>query len=457
MNLKFRFAALFTLFVAIILAISSVTIYLFYYNYRENSFYNRLRNDGVILYQEYINAKPDDTKTPIQKFFSIQKNADTRETFVIYDSTYQLVYRSTDAAVAKLDEALIKNIHSAASFEYAYTDGLTENIAFRIPDTKAYIIVSDIDRNGFEKLNTLKLILGIVWVGGLLLTLFTSIIFVKQALKPLHVLSNQMKQITEMNLAERLDVGSGKTEMEIFSGSFNAMLGRLNQAFESQKSFVHHASHELRTPLATMLAQTESALRKNLTVEDYQQLLTSLREDQIGLIDLTNSLLLLSQYEKILTNSKWPLIRIDEIVYDAMSASKKMLTGIDVDLQFANIPDNADSLLVKANEALLKVAFTNLIKNAWQYSSDKKVTITIDIAEPWIKVYFENHGEPLASSEVEKLKVPFFRGNNSTHVKGFGLGLSIVQRIVTLHHGELEYNVVGNNINRFSINFEIGA
>ncbi|MFT2526190.1 histidine kinase dimerization/phospho-acceptor domain-containing protein, partial [Escherichia coli] len=70
-------------------------------------------------------------------------------------------------------------------------------------------------------------------------------------------------------------------------------------AFFFQKNFVQHASHELRTPLAVMLSQTESALHNQHTIEEYKKILESLREDQQQMIELTNSLLLISQYEKL--------------------------------------------------------------------------------------------------------------------------------------------------------------
>jgi len=63
----------------------------------------------------------------------------------------------------------------------------------------------------------------------------------------------------------------------------------------------------------------------------------------------------------------------------------------------------------------------------------------------------------LSDSEIEKLKVPFFRGSNATNVKGFGLGLSIVQRIIILHHGNFEYSFVEPFTNRFTTSFMVGA
>ena len=63
----------------------------------------------------------------------------------------------------------------------------------------------------------------------------------------------------------------------------------------------------------------------------------------------------------------------------------------------------------------------------------------------------------ICESEIEKLKVPFFRGSNAANVKGFGLGLSIVQRIITLHHGSFEYSFIEPFTNRFTTSFKAGA
>lgn len=304
---------------------------------------------------------------------------------------------------------------------------------------------------------SLEYVLGVVFIAGLLFTLIFSFFVVRQIFKPLSKLGEQIKRTTELNLFERVSIDKKNHEVNQIARNFNAMLERLHQAFESEKSFVHHASHELRTPLASMLAQTESALRKDLSKEEYKKLLESLKEDQSGLIDLTNSLLLLSQYEKIQSSDKWPLTRVDEVLYDTISNAKKMLQGVDIDLEFANIPDDENGLMIKGNEALLKVAFNNLIKNAWQYSTDKKIIVTIDATAEFINVHFDNRGNILTDSEIEKLKVPFFRGSNSKDIKGFGLGLSIVDRIVMLHHGNFKYSLADKNTNRFTTSFKVGA
>jgi signal transduction histidine kinase len=287
-----------------------------------------------------------------------------------------------------------------------------------------------------DKLTGLRIILTIVFLGGLLLTAFFSFLYVNGALKPLRLLSVQMKYTTEQNLNKRLPDRKPHDELWQISQNFNEMLSRLITAFENQKSFVHLASHELRTPLASMLSQTESALNKKLTEQEYKQVLQLLKDDELKNIELTNSLLLLAQYEKMAEQKEWPALRAEQVIYESMATVQKMIPEASIMFQFSSLPDDEKEILIKGNEGLLKVAIINLIKNAINYSNDKKVQITLVPEKQNMKIKFENTGTVLSSEEANKLIVPFFRGANVQKVKGYGLGLSIVHRILQLHKGQ---------------------
>ncbi|MGC8749291.1 ATP-binding protein, partial [Hydrotalea sp.] len=335
--------------------------------------------------------------------------------------------------------------------EHHYQENQRQFVAMYMPQTKHYIIASGIDLVGMTKLADLRIILTIVFLGGLLLTALFSFFFVNGALKPLRLLSVQMKYTTEQNLNKRLPERKTHDELWQISQNFNEMLSRLNTAFENQKSFVHHASHELRTPLASMLSQTESALNKKLTEHEYKQVLQSLKEDELNIIELTNALLLLAQYEKMAEQTEWPAIRADEVIYESMATVQKMIPEASIMFQFSSLPDEEKEILIKGNEGLLKVAIINLIKNAINYSTDKKVQITLVPEKQKMRIKFENTGAVLSSEEVNKLVVPFFRGANVQKVKGYGLGLAIVHRILQLHNGQLSYEAINNNLNCFTI------
>jgi signal transduction histidine kinase len=183
--------------------------------------------------------------------------------------------------------------------DYYFLIDNREFLGVYITESKTYIIASAIDFDGLNKLRKLKFILFAVFIASITITTSLSYFFVSSALKPLSKLNDQIQQTTELNLSQKVEEGNGKDEIAQIAKNVNEMLERLNKAFQLQKNFVHHASHELRTPLTTMYASTEAALNKKLSETDYKKVLTSLKEDQNSLIELTNSLLLLYQFDKL--------------------------------------------------------------------------------------------------------------------------------------------------------------
>ena len=180
----------------------------------------------------------------------------------------------------------------------------------------------------------------------------------------------------------------------------------------------------------------------------------SLKQDQNTLIELTNALLLLSQFEKLQEKPSWSVIRIDDLLYESMAYTKKLFNGMTIDFSFESIPENEEWLQLKASEALLRSAFTNLIKNAFLYSSNQKTNIILVAQQDRLEIHFENIGKHLTPIEIENLKEPFLKSNNVGRVKGFGLGLSIVHRIVNIHNATFWYEALTGNKNRFTIKFK---
>ncbi len=449
MNLKLRFALLLTFFVAIILVISSTAIFILDSGYRKEDFFQRIKKDGLAFHDIVAEIKSPDEAAIVMLKKALHSNTSYDEKLVIFDSIGRILNRLPDTVHELIDKGMMQRIKHAK--ELRVESESAQEVWVYMPQTRYFVYASGYDLPGLSKLNNLKIILVSVCIGALLLTSVFSFAYVGEAVKPLTVLSNQMKFTTEQNLTERVSEDGRYEEINEIARNFNAMLERLHKAFASQKNFVHQASHELRTPMASMLAQTESALRKDLTEEEYRKILLSLKEDEQHLIELTNSLLLLSQYDQINFQSNWPWMRIDELLYEAISNTKKIFPDIAVTVFFIKNPESDQDCMVAGNDSLLKSAFGNLLKNAYTYSFDKKVGISIDIHRQDIELHFDNRGLHLLPQEAEKIMGPFFRGENATMTKGFGLGLSIVQRIVTVHHGSIGYTALYDDTNRFTI------
>ena len=452
MTLKLRIAFLFSLFVFIILMISSVTIFILNENFRKDEFFKRVENKAKEVAQLVLKRQlsADDINREINL---ITSSSLPEQQICIFDPSFSVIYNSPNFPLPNIP---VKNFESARkNKEYQYTTNKREAVLlYTIGQGKPYyILASAADIYGRRKIDNLKFILAFSVLGGLLLSGLLAFLYVKQIMKPLENLQQQMQKINERNLTERVRTGKSQDEVAQIAKNFNAMLDRLEHAFEMRKNFVQHASHELRTPMANMLLQTEAALSKPLAPESYQKILHSLKEDQQDMINLMNALLILSQYEKITYLKDWSQIRIDEVLYEAVDFVKQLWPRSVITIDFAAVPEKDEFLKINGNESLIKSAIQNLFKNACQYSEDYKVKVTIDANETGITLLFDNIGKQLSSHEQERLFIPFFRGENSINKKGFGLGLSIVQRIITLHKGSINYKSIENNINRFTVFF----
>lgn len=449
MNLKLRFALLLTFFVAIILIISSTAIFILDSGYRREDFFQRLKKDGLEFHDIVAEVKTPSEAAIIMLKKALHSNTSYDAKLAVYDSLGQILNKLPDTIHQLMDNGMMRKIKNMK--EWRVENEKVQQVWLYIPETHYYVLSSGYDLPGLSKLNNLKIILASVCIGALLLTSVFSFAYVGEAVKPLTALSNQMIFISEQNLTEKVSEDGRYQEINEIARNFNEMLERLHKAFAVQKNFVQQASHELRTPMASMLAQTELALRKNLKEEEYREVLLSLKEDEQHLIELTNSLLLLSQCGQLDFQSNWPWLRIDELLYESISNMKKIYPDIAVMVFFVKQPESDQDCMVSGNDSLLKSVFANLLKNAYNYSFDKKINIGIDIHYHHVEVHFDNRGIHLMPEEAEKIMGPFFRGENAVMTKGFGLGLSIVQRILTVHHGTITYTALYDDTNRFTV------
>jgi signal transduction histidine kinase len=167
-----------------------------------------------------------------------------------------------------------------------------------------------------------------------------------------------------------------------------------------------------------------------------------------NLITITNSLLLLS-HQPIL-HQRYPLIRLDELVFRCVETVEEIYPEAAIHVLVELEVDEESVLQVRASEALLSMAFNNLLKNAIQYSDNKAAEIMIAVDKHERKVMFKNTGETFLEAETELIYDPFYRASNSKKVAGHGLGLAIVKQIAEMHKAEIHYHQDGANIFTFS-------
>jgi len=145
------------------------------------------------------------------------------------------------------------------------------------------------------------------------------------------------------------------------------------------------------------------------------------------------------------------LVRIDEILLRLPGELTKASPSFSVTLDFDQLPEQEEELLVFGNEELLFTAIKNIVSNACKYSDDHHATVRLHVRNHEIKITVEDKGRGIAQDEWENIFQPFYRTDDSHSLPGFGLGLSLAMRIIKLHKGWITVDSVPGEGSTFFI------
>ncbi|HET6254512.1 MAG TPA: HAMP domain-containing sensor histidine kinase [Puia sp.] len=302
------------------------------------------------------------------------------------------------------------------------------------PKGRYTVVVVGHDDDGLERLETLKRILLIGLATSIFLTALISFLFARQLLRPIALIIREVNEISSFDLSHRIRAGSGQDEMSQLANTFNELLARLQESFAIQRRFISNASHELSTPLTSVSSQVEVVLQKERSAEEYKQVLFSVREDVQQMRQLTKSLLEIAK-----TGSQGGIelneVRIDEVLLKIVGDVKKLSAAYIVELDFGEFPEDEKDFVVFGNIDLLYIAIKNVVENGCKYSPD--MTSLVDLTFQHHKVFIRvtNRGNVIPEDELPQIFQPFYRGSGTGSSRGFGLGLSLAQRIISLHKG----------------------
>jgi signal transduction histidine kinase len=356
---------------------------------------------------------------------------------VIYNYKNDELYSSEGTNVIPLDTAFLNKVRLQNEVKFTYKNYEALGFLYTEKYERYTVIAAATDVYGLDALRNLRNVLLITLGASAVFVSILGWIYAGRVLRPISKIVSNVAKITEVNLTERLDEGKKYDELGQLAATFNKMLSRLQSAFAAQKNFIANASHEIKTPITVMSAEIEVSLLQDRSKEHYVQVLRSVLGGLKALNKLSSQLLLLAQ-----TTADQPLqlstfLRIDDILW---LLKDELLKGfpnywIDINLDMALVHE---SLQIHGDEELLKVAILNLMDNGCKYSPDNHVTINLSSPRSGIlKLEFVNAGAGIDPSIQEKIFEPFYRGVPGKQIKGFGIGLSLVHRIIQLHHGTI--------------------
>ncbi len=434
MEIRKKLTYLFVGIVALILLFSSLAIYYFSADHREEDFYNRLHNKGQNTAKLLLEVEEVDAAL-LQKIEAGSPQSLHEEKLVIYNYKDEILYSSDDSTELTITSDILNKIR--LEDEIRYIDKGHEVLGFMFLDTydRFVVIAAAKDVYGFRKISNLRLILIIVFAGGVVIATLLGWVYAGRALNPISKVVSEVEQISIANLDRRIDEGNSQDEIARLAATFNKMLSRLEKAFTMQKNFIANASHELRTPLTAISGQLEVMLMKDRTSDEYRQTMISVFEDIKNLNTTSNRLLLLAQASSEIARKDIKPVRIDEVAWLARAEVLKRDNKYSIDIVPDSTIDDEAKLKVNCNEQLLKTAIINLMDNGCKYSDNHHVRLDISFAQNQVRLKFSDHGIGIPPEDIKRIFEPFHRAGNAITYKGHGIGLSLVARIAELHEG----------------------
>jgi signal transduction histidine kinase len=256
-----------------------------------------------------------------------------------------------------------------------------------------------------------------------------------RVLRPLQHVTATARQLSEANLDRRLDLQGPRDELKELADTFDAMLERLQRAFESQRRFVANASHELRTPLAVQRTLVDVALADpDATNEDLRAMAVSVSEAIDRSEHLIDSLLVLARSEQGLTSTEeLDLADVGARAVDQLAAEADR-SGVRIERVLGHAP-------VRGNAVLLERLVANLVQNGVRYNRRGGwVEVTTRAEGGRAAVEVRNSGPVVPPEEVDGLFEPFRRRGQDRvdSARGVGLGLSIVRAVARAHGGSVK-------------------
>lgn len=452
MTLKRKIALNLSIAFSILFGLVMVVIYILFNGFRKEEFKERFRKrlDFTITFIE--KSKNFEEEAPL--FFD--ENSDNvllNEKILIFNGEKELIYSTIKDKSVTWDSRILDELDKK---KIIYDESTTPEVyaAVReINNTKYYILTTAVDVNGNSKLLFLKYLLIFSYAVSLLILWLFCYNIVGKFLKPLEELNSQVSEITAHKLTNQIPEQNSKDEIGILTKSFNTMIKRLNDVFQSQKDFTASASHEIRTPLTRMSFQLENLIKLQKHDDDVLASLKRMHTDVHQLSDLTNSLLLLTKFDKENIRSIFEEVRIDEVVFDAFANVENNFPDFQMDFQISDKVEDLDILELRGVKSLLEIVFINLLKNAAIYSEDQKACVDILQIDKQLVVDVCSKGKTLNEEEQSRLYEAFMRGDNTQNKSGSGLGLRITKRILEYHNANISYIAKSENENLFRLRF----
>lgn len=439
----------FAILSAILLFLVLAGIYLLTAQYRKKDFHERLldrafTNAELFLAQDNLSA---------EKFSDVQKKFPQslpEEIVKIYNDSDQSVFIKANSF--QWPTSVIDRVRNEKTIFYSEGRRQTAGIYYIDNSGNFTVLASAIDTYGDEEMRQLFWVMFIAFFISVFILFFAGRLFARSALSPMIKVITDVKFIRSTSLDKRLQTQGSKDEINELAVTFNNLLEHLEQSFGAQGSFVAHASHELRTPVTSIIGDVEVTLSQERASEEYKKTLERVLAESGKLNDLINNLFDLAQTNIDIT--EFQDLRLDELLWQVKDEWASRLPESNIDLQY-NLPEDSRKYTIQGNNHLLFIAISNILKNAIKFSNNSIVTCKLYFQNNIPVISIRDRGIGIGKEDIRNIFQPFYRGKNTFGYAGYGVGLSLADKILRLHNARISVNSELNKGTEFLLFFPI--
>lgn len=317
-----------------------------------------------------------------------------------------------------------------------------------IPPAKVLVAVNIDHERAF--MATFGKILWLSIAAGILLTGLLAWVAARRGLEPIRRIAMLAQGISASRLGQRLKPETVPPELSDLATAFNGMLARLEDSFRRLSDFSSDIAHELRTPVGNLVTETEVALSRTRSAEEYREVLYSNLEEYNRLSRMISDMLFLAKADNGLIVPQQETVDLaaetQELFafYDALTEEK----GVELALEGGGS--------IVGDKLMIRRAISNLLSNALRYTvRGASIKVSIDrLDSGQTRLAIENPTEHIAPEHLSRLFDRFYRVDASRQktTDGAGLGLAITKSIIETHQGAIAATSA-NGIIRFEIRF----
>ena len=295
------------------------------------------------------------------------------------------------------------------------------------------------------------------WIRGiipvLLIIIYGGYKIIKKALNPVSKISNTASEIQKNgDFSKRIEIDEGKDEIHKMANAFNEMLNSLEYFYIREKQFSSDVSHELRTPVSVILTESQYSMEYADTLEEAKDSFSVIQRQAKRMSELINQIMELSKIEKQ-TTIDLQKMNFSETVQKILDDYKNLLSEKNIKIS-KGIEQN---IFINGNKVMIERLLDNLLNNAMKFTKDE-ISVKLYSENESCIMEIEDNGIGISDEDKKLIWGRFYQVNDSRNKKvnkGFGLGLSLVAKIIEQHNASIAVESELNKGTKFGTKFNL--